>query len=253
VILQLPGGPAHSDFRISNLLRQVQAVEPRVRVLASRFLHLVDCEVAPATAEQSRLEALLTYGPRYAPGDAQGQWLLVAPRPGTTSPWSSKATDIARVCGIPGIRRIERGMAFRVLSGETLSSDALHRIGAVLHDRMTEVVLLDPSDCTRLFAQHPAGMLATVGRDAGALREANQSLGLALSEDEIEYLVRNFAQLGRDPTDVELMMFAQANSEHCRHKIFHADFVIDGQPQPRSLFAMIRNTHAVSPQGVLSA
>ena len=253
MILQLPGGPAHSDFRLSKMMQQARAIEPAVSALASRFLHLVDCEPAPEGEARERLDALLTYGPRYSPDAPQGQWLLVAPRAGTTSPWSSKATDIAQVCGLAGIRRIERGIVFHVASAAPLDAPALRRIAAALHDRMTETVLLDPAECATLFAHQAPRPLGTVGRVAAALQDANRSLGLALSDEEIDYLAQAFARLGRDPTDVELMMFAQANSEHCRHKIFNADFVIDGAPQPRSLFAMIRNTHAVAPAGVLSA
>ncbi|MGC4028309.1 MAG: phosphoribosylformylglycinamidine synthase [Steroidobacteraceae bacterium] len=253
MIRQLPGGPAHSGFRLAKLLAQVQAIEPRVRSLQSRYLHLVDSNAELSDHELARLAQLLTYGPRYAEGTPAGQWLLVAPRPGTTSPWSSKATDIARACGFAQIRRIERGVAFYIVAAQVLPAPALQRLCAVLHDRMTEAVLLAPEACADLFVRHAPRPLATVGRDAAALHAANRTLGLALSDDEIDYLAAAFARLGRDPTDVELMMFAQANSEHCRHKIFNAEFVIDGQQQPRSLFAMIRNTHAVSPAGVLSA
>ncbi len=253
MILQLPGGPAHSEFRLAKLLAQVQAIEPRVRSLASHYLHLVDSNAPLSEVEAGRLSQLLTYGPRYAEDTPAGQWLLVAPRPGTTSPWSSKATDIAQACGFAQIHRIERGVAFHVLAGEPLPEAALLRLAAVLHDRMTETVLLAPAGCAALFARHAPRPLATIGRDAKSLQAANRTLGLALSDDEIEYLAAAFARLDRDPSDVELMMFAQANSEHCRHKIFNAEFVIDGQEQQRSLFAMIRNTHAASPAGVLSA
>jgi phosphoribosylformylglycinamidine synthase len=246
VVLNLPGGPAHSASRITKLLAQVQAVEPAVRAMASRFLHLVDSDGALDGAETARLQALLTYGPSYSSDAPPGQKVLVVPRPGTTSPWSSKATDIARVCDLTSLRRIERGVSFHIDAPVSLDAGQLRRIGALLHDRMTEAVLLEDEDIARLFASDPPRPLAS-------LTAANASLGLALSPDEIEYLRASFERLGRDPTDVELMMFAQANSEHCRHKIFNSSFTIDGVPQEKSLFAMIRNTHALAPQGVLSA
>ncbi len=178
------------------------------------------------------------------------------PRPGTISPWSSKATDIAHVCGLGAVLRIERGVEYSIGIDGRPDEAALHALAAPLHDRMTEAVLLDARQAAELFATHAPRPLAhiplsTRGRDA--LVEADRALGLALSADEIDYLVAAYERLARDPTDVEIMMFAQANSEHCRHKIFNADWLIDGVAQPKSLFAMIRNTHAVSPAGVLSA
>ncbi len=191
---------------------------------------------------------------RATPADAPpGQRLLVVPRPGTTSPWSSKATDIAWVCDLASLRRIERGVGFHVDAAAALDAAQLTRIAALLHDRMTEAVLLEDEDVAHLFASERPRPLRSVPRALASLTQANAGLGLALSADEIDYLHTNFERLGRDPTDVELMMFAQANSEHCRHKIFNADFAIDGVPQEKSLFAMIRNTHAHAPQGVLSA
>jgi len=177
--------------------------------------------------------------------------VIVAPRPGTISPWASKATDIAHVCGLDAIRRIERGIEYR-LAADGLPDPALL---APLFDRMTEALFVDAAGLAALFAHAAPGVVRTVPRAGGraALDAANRELGLALSPDEIDYLVEAFDRLGRDATDVELMMFAQANSEHCRHKIFNADWIIDGVPQPKSLFAMIRNTHARAPRGVLSA
>ena len=181
--------------------------------------------------------------------------ITVVPRFGTISPWSSKATDIARVCGLAAVRRIERGIVWGIDTTRELPRDEAARLAAPLFDRMTETALLDRSDAARLFVKEQTRPLRIVSLASGrdALVAANTELGLALSDDEIDYLVENFAALGRDPTDVELMMFAQANSEHCRHKIFNADWIIDGERQPKSLFAMIRNTHAKNPQGVLSA
>ena len=253
MILQIPGGPAHSDFRLAKLLGAVRAVVPGLRRLASRFVHLVDCDVAPDSLAQQRLQALLTYGPRHTADQPAGQWLLVAPRAGTISPWSSKATDIAHVCGLSQLRRIERGVRFYLEAAGTLSEAALIRAGVVLHDRMTECVLLHEAQFDTLFQHGQPQPLRAIARNVESLRAANGALGLALSDDEIEYLASSFGRLGRDPTDVELMMFAQANSEHCRHKIFNATFTIDGARQENSLFAMIRNTHAQAPAGVLSA
>jgi phosphoribosylformylglycinamidine synthase len=252
-MLQIPGGPAVSDFRLAKLLDLLRRQEPAVRGLTAHFMHLVDAGPL-ADGPLAVLRALLTYGPAHAaPAASTGALLLVVPRPGTTSPWSSKATDIAQVCGLAGVRRIERGIEYRIDLATVLEPSRLRALGAVLHDRMTEAVLLDVAEADRLFLKATPRPLATVSRDEAALTRANRDMGLALSADEIQYLATSFARLGRDPTDVELMMFAQANSEHCRHKIFNADFVIDGAPQPKSLFAMIRNTHAKSPGGVLSA
>ena len=186
-------------------------------------------------------------------GDPQ---LLVTPRPGTISPWSSKATDIAHVCGLDAVRRIERGTLYTLRAAGGLDRAQLTVLGAVMHDRMTEAVGFELADAQRLFANEVPRPLERValGNDGrAALRSADARLGLALSSDEIDYLVDAYQRLARDPTDVELMMFAQANSEHCRHKIFNADWIVDGAAQPKSLFAMIRNTHARSPAGVLSA
>ncbi|HUG71801.1 MAG TPA: phosphoribosylformylglycinamidine synthase [Steroidobacteraceae bacterium] len=253
MILQFPGGPAHSDFRLAKLLPRLQAVAPGLRGVASRFVHLADCTRPPAANERARLAGLLTYGPRHATAAPPGSRLLVVPRPGTISPWSSKATDIALVCGLDWLRRVERGVSFHVDLAVAPDARGRQALGALLHDRMTEAVLDEDADPALLFAADSPRPLATVSRSLEALTRANGELGLALSADEIAYLHRSFTQLGRDPADVELMMFAQANSEHCRHKIFNAAFTVDGIPQRQSLFAMIRNTHAVAPAGVLSA
>jgi phosphoribosylformylglycinamidine synthase len=253
-MLQLPGGPAHSAFRIAKLQGALRAILPQVTAVTSRYLHLVDSERELNAQEFTLLRALLTYGPRHAPqAAATGSVLLVVPRPGTTSPWSSKATDIARVCGLTAVRRIERGIEFRIESRHSPGSVELQQLAAVLHDRMTETVFLERDAAAGLFMRESPQPVRIVARDVDSLTEANRRLGLALSADEVDYLAATFTRLGRDPHDAELMMFAQANSEHCRHKIFNADFIIDGEPRQRSLFAMIRNTHAVAPGGVLSA
>ena len=256
-MLEIPGAPALSAFRIAKLLDRLNAIEPAVRGLAARFVHFADLERPLAAAERELLGQLLTYGPTL-PGDlgaAAGERLLVVPRAGTISPWSSKATDIVRVCGLSCVRRVERGIEYRLSAARVLGSAQLTRLAPALFDRMTEMALLDAGEAARLFEHTEPKPLATIplGGGRAALAEANERLGLALSADEIDYLLASFTQLRRDPTDVELMMFAQANSEHCRHKIFNAAWTIDGRPRSESLFAMIRHTHAVSPQGVLSA
>ncbi len=254
-MLLLPGAPALSDFRLAKLLHALRSIDPRVRSLAAQFHHFVSLERPLTTAEAERLGRLLESDVAPEPA-ATGALLVVMPRAGTTSPWSSKATDIAHVCGLDAIHRIERGTLYRLASGEPLGREALVQLAAPLHDRMTETVGFAPEDAERLFEHSVPRPLNTVPLGGGAratLRAADLRLGLALSDDEIDYLVAAYGTLGRDPTDVELMMFAQANSEHCRHKIFNASWTVDGEPQPQSLFAMIRNTHARSPAGVLSA
>jgi phosphoribosylformylglycinamidine synthase len=246
----LPGAPASSAFRLARSLEKLQRIDSGVTALHARYLHFVDCRAEPDAAGDAALERLL--------GVAAGamlvedhETLLVVPRPGTVSPWSSKASDIAQVCGLGFVARIERGVQYRIEGART----PLAPMAALLHDRMTEAVLARAAEATALFASHAPRPLAHVPLAGGraALEAANRELGLALNATEIDYLFAAFTRLGRDPTDVELMMFAQANSEHCRHKIFNAEFVIDGAAQPKSLFAMIRNTHAHAPQGVLSA
>jgi phosphoribosylformylglycinamidine synthase len=257
-MLTLPGAPALSDFRTAKLLAAIQARLPAVTAMASRYVHFVATKQNLSDAERRILDALLTYGPRAQPRELEGpvSQLVVIPRPGTISPWSSKATDIAHVCGLTGIERIERGIAYEIAATSALTPANLQEIAPLLHDRMTEATVLSTEDAAALFSHAQPRPLATIdlrarGRDA--LVEANRTLGLALSEDEIDYLVESFTRLGRDPTDVELMMFAQANSEHCRHKIFNAEWIIDGERQSKSLFAMIRNTYANNPHGILSA
>ena len=255
------GASALSEFRLQKLLDRLREREAAVRAVTARFVHWVDVARPLAPAEQHTLHALLRYGRQSAPSPvaepltAHALMLWVMPRPGTISPWASKATDIARVCGLASIRRIERGIEYRLDFAHAPPAAATTLLAPLLHDRMTEAVIDDLDAAQTLFAAQPPRPLRRISLQSGraALQEANATLGLALSADEIDYLLAAFAALGRDPTDVELMMFAQANSEHCRHKIFNADWIIDGVPQPKSLFAMIRNTTARAPQGVLSA
>ncbi len=252
----IEGSRALSGFRLDRLLSALQAREPSVRALGARWVHLVDLERELGADEQRVLESLLRYGSHDTSPEVHGALLLVLPRFGTVSPWSSKATDIVHVCGLEAVRRVERGIAYRIASAQPLPAQTLRTLGAELHDRMTESVALEIAEGAALFEHTPARPLARVAlgvEGRAALERANRELGLALSVDEIDYLQQAFGELARDPTDVELMMFAQANSEHCRHKIFNADWIVDGVRSEKSLFGMIRNTHRVSPRGVLSA
>jgi len=257
-MLCLPGAPALSDFRLAKLLAAIKAKHPSVEKLTARFVHFSQLNQPLDSRSRSVLDALLTYGPKAAlQDDAEaGQLILAIPRPGTISPWSSKATDIAHVCGLTQIERIERGIAYRVHAPDVLDSAALNAIAPAIHDRMIEAAVFAMEDAERLFAHDAPKPLTHVNvlqEGRAALSSANTKLGLALAEDEIDYLLDNYRRLQRDPSDVELMMFAQANSEHCRHKIFNADWIIDGAKQRKSLFAMIRNTHEKNSSGVLSA
>jgi phosphoribosylformylglycinamidine synthase len=254
-LFSLLGAPALSQFRLDKLKAELGALDAAVTGLSSRYVHFVDAVAPLGAAELELLGRLLTYGPRVPEAADAGRHLLVTPRVGTVSPWSSKATDIARVCGLPGVRRLERGTLYFLHGAETLGEARLRLLAAVLHDRMTETVWIDHADPPPLGCSAAARPLRTVALGGGraALERANLDWGLALSAEEIDYLIAAFRRLGRDPTDVELMMFAQANSEHCRHKIFNAAFVIDGVPMARSLFDMIRATHDAAPAGVLSA
>ncbi|MBY0410040.1 MAG: phosphoribosylformylglycinamidine synthase, partial [Burkholderiaceae bacterium] len=257
----LEGGNALSSFRAQQLQPALEAIHPRITGITARFVHLVASNAQPSVDDKARLASLLTYGePCAAPKD--GALVVVTPRLGTLSPWASKATDIARNCGL-SIRRVERVTEYRValkagLLGKvaTLTSEQLAQVGALLHDRMTESVVADLSAAAALFTElQPAPMehVDVLAGGRGALEAANSRFGLALADDEIDYLVAAFTGLARNPTDVELMMFAQANSEHCRHKIFNAEFTIDGVAQEKSLFGMIRNTHQLAPQHTVIA
>ena len=257
----LEGGNALSSFRAQQLQPALEAIHPRITGITARFVHLVASNAQPSVDDKARLASLLTYGePCAAPKD--GALVVVTPRLGTLSPWASKATDIARNCGL-SIRRVERVTEYRValkagLLGKvaTLTAEQLAQVGALLHDRMTESVVADLSAAAALFTElQPAPMehVDVLAGGRSALEAANSRFGLALADDEIDYLVAAFTGLARNPTDVELMMFAQANSEHCRHKIFNAEFTIDGVAQEKSLFGMIRNTHQLAPRHTVIA
>ena len=256
-MLELRGAPALSPFRVGKLEQRLSAELGRRVDVYAEYVHFGDIEQTLSGDEHRVLERLLRYGPHLEAREPKGQLVLVAPRPGTVSPWSSKATDIAHNCGLHKIARLERGLAYYLrTAGEALTDRELTQAVQLLHDRMTEVALFTTDEAACLFVHaEPAPFLRVdvIGGGRDALERANSELGLALSADEIDYLVESFQSLRRNPTDVELMMFAQANSEHCRHKIFNANWIIDGERQDRSLFAMIRNTTEISPAGVLSA
>ena len=257
-ILNLRGGAALSSFRIEKIRDEARKAGVEIARLATRYWHFAEIEDALTASEQTVLDAALDYTDVFSGGESSGHFLLVTPRFGTVSPWSSKATDILHNCGLSKIRRIERGIGFHVelAGGQAWSEKTAAVVLPLVHDRMTEAVLATVEEAAQLFQHVPPRELETVDILKGgrtALVEANTRLGLALSDDEIDYLAENFTRMGRNPTDVELMMFAQANSEHCRHKIFNASWVIDGGQQDKSLFRMIRDTHAKTPQGTLSA
>jgi phosphoribosylformylglycinamidine synthase len=266
-----PGASALSDFRQTRLLDTLTRIDANIVGVRGQYLHFVNAQTPLSGEDSAKIEALMHYGDPFDAGNGYKEkgaveTFLVVPRFGTVSPWASKATDIAHHCGLTQVRRIERGVEFTVvlkgglLGGKkALSDSAREAVAAALHDRMTESVAPSRDHAMHLFDELPAKPLLTVDvlGDAGggrqALERANAELGLALADDEIDYLVDAFTKLGRNPTDVELMMFAQANSEHCRHKIFNAQWTIDGEAQDLSLFAMIRNTEKLNPQGTIVA
>lgn len=258
-MLRIRGSQAHSAFRIEKILAAVRAVAPGVTRIESEFQHLVKLqrpEESLDTQQRAKLEQLLSYGPQMATVEHSGQRIYVLPRFGTISPWSTKATDIVHHCGLQRVVRVERAIAFYIISDSPLSQSALSEIAVILHDPMVESVVYELGAAEALFrTEQPAPLFEVPLLSAGkqALETANSQLGLALSEDEIDYLLGQYTALKMNPTDVELMMFAQVNSEHCRHKIFNADWIVDGVEQEHSLFRMIRETHQQNPAGTLVA
>ena len=259
-ITQFEGSNALSSFRVQQLLPVLQGVHEKIAGIAARFVHLVATDATPDAAFSIQLAALLAYGDPYT-GATDGPMIVVSPRLGTVSPWASKATDIAHNCGL-GVHRIERLVEYRLtlkhglLGKTTLTANQLDQVAALLHDRMTESAMLERTQALGLFSALQAAPMDHVDVLVGgktALEAANKDWGLALAADEIDYLLDAFTTLGRNPTDVELMMFAQANSEHCRHKIFNAQFTVDGVAQEKSMFGMIRHTHQSNPQHMLVA
>ncbi|MGL5862457.1 MAG: phosphoribosylformylglycinamidine synthase, partial [Phycicoccus sp.] len=285
VLTTVPGGDALSRFRAAGLLARLRVVAPQVTGVRARHVHLVAGDGPLDLATTAVVQRLLTYGPPFeAPERARAPhaqadretrtgvrvprahadrgtraWadarFVVAPRVGTVSPWASKATDIAHSCGVD-VRRVERVTEYLLACETILSEHQWWACAGLLHDRMTESVLRSVEESAALFGTRDAEPMVRVdvlGRGRAAIEEADTTFGLALSADEVDYLVEAFTGLRRNPTDVELTMFAQANSEHCRHKIFNADFVVDGEPQPRSLFGMIRHTEEVAGEGTVLA
>ena len=257
IMMILAGNRAFSDFNKNKRLKSLQSFVPSIKDIHARYWHFVKTSQILSDGEQQRLEQLLSYGESDDTVEPKGELFLVTPRTGTISPWSSKATDILHNSGMETVERVERGIAYFIeLSEGDFSADNRQLIAEQLHDRMMEQVLSDGDEAEVLFSHADPAPLKSIelsGDATAALEKANVELGLALSADEIDYLAENYSALKRNPTDVELMMFAQANSEHCRHKIFNADWVIDGQPQAQTLFGMIRNTYHKAPEGILSA
>ena len=234
-MLQLFGSAALSAFRLQRLLDTVSEAVPTVVSIDTRFIHFCDQETTLSSDEEDLLKNILGCASSGAESFT-GQLFLVTPRPGTISPWSSKATDIAHNCGLTNIHRIERGIVyyFKNVGDKLFTDNELHIISELIHDRMIESVIFALEEAEGLFIQadpSPLMLVDVLGNGKAALQKANTELGLALASDEIDYLVDSFTELNRNPSDVELMMFAQANSEHCRHKIFNADWVIDGKQQ----------------------
>lgn len=253
-MLILRGAPALSAFRHGKLLEQLSQKVPAVSGLYAEFAHFAEVDGELSADQQHVLARLLKYGPSVPVQEPSGRLFLVMPRFGTISPWSSKASDIAHNCGLENVKRLERGTAFYV--GGELSEADVAAVAELLHDRMTQIVLGRLEEAAGLFSHaepKPLTAVDILGGGRAALEKANVELGLALAEDEIDYLVTSFQGLKRNPHDIELMMFAQANSEHCRHKIFNASWDIDGQSQEKSLFGMIKNTYQMHSEGVLSA
>jgi phosphoribosylformylglycinamidine synthase len=250
-MIVLDGRSALSPFRLDRLNERLAHVATGARVRGARFVYFADVERTLDPGQHRRLAEVLDAG-EGAPLDAT---LWIVPRLGTLSPWSSKASDILHDIGLP-VRRVERGVAFLIEGLHADDTEAFTAVAGALHDPMTQSVLTKLEQAAGLFLAGQPGPLHTVelgGDPRGALEAANKALGLALAADEIDYLIEHYARLRRDPTDAELVMFAQANSEHCRHKIFNAQFTVDGQPQEATLFGMIRHTHRMSPAHTLSA
>ena len=253
-MLILDGGSAVSRFRISKLCDQVRESLPSLKGLSARYLHVALTKNHLSTQKRDTLDRLLDYGVS-ANTTTTGLEIMVFPRTGTISPWSTKATDIVHRCGLSEIVRLERGVLWSIRGELEISAVKRHLI-PLLYDKMTESIISNRENIQKLFDASEPGKLTKIevlrgGQDA--LIEANEKMGFALSRDEIDYLVDQYRDLGRDPTDAELMMFAQVNSEHCRHKIFNADWVISGESMPDSLFGMIRTTHERHKQGTLVA
>jgi len=254
----LRGSAALSQFRIEKIQEKLGQLCPNIKHLYAEFWHFAWTDSQLNAQQQETLQQILTYGPTMQKEDPKGELFLVLPRVGTISPWASRATDIVQHCGLPEIQRVERGIAYYVqtTNDQPLTDAERQQLLPLIQDRMTETVFADLNDAEKLYHTDTPVPLSVVDLLQGGKAElvkANSDMGLALSPDEVDYLYDNFCKIQRNPTDVELMMFAQANSEHCRHKIFNADWVIDGEEQTMSLFAMIRNTHKLNPGSTVVA
>nr|WP_294840176.1 phosphoribosylformylglycinamidine synthase [uncultured Methylotenera sp.] len=251
-MISLRGSAALSPFRIEKIQNKLNEICPNIGHIYAEFWHFVWVDGALTAQQENTLNQILTYGPSMQAEEPNGEFILVLPRVGTISPWASRATDIVQHCGLPEVQRVERGIAYYVQTkgGQPLTANERQLLLPLIHDRMTESVFANKQDAGKLFHTDTPKPLSTIDVLQGgkaALNQANNEMGLALSPDEVDYLFDNYTRMQRNPTDVELMMFAQANSEHCRHKIFNADWVIDGEQQEFSLFGMIRNTHKLNP------
>ncbi|MDP7608684.1 MAG: phosphoribosylformylglycinamidine synthase, partial [Candidatus Marinimicrobia bacterium] len=255
-MIGIKGPPSHSPFRLNQLLLELQKLDNSIDAIGARYTHFVDSIKPLNEKELNTLRLLLLYGPDWDMGSDEGEKIIVIPRIGTISPWSSKATDIALLCGLSSIQRLERGVIYTISYKNGAQRKDLSCLSEPLHDRMTQTMIFNEKDANVLFqVQKPKELssIPVLSEGLVALERANAELGLALSKQEMEYLIGNFEKINRDPTDVELMMFGQVNSEHCRHKVFNADWVIDGVKQEHSLFEMIKHTYKSFPDGVLSA
>ena len=257
-IVFLKGRQALSQFRHDKLLKEAQAIDPQISEVSAVFWHFVEVNKSLSADQVIQLNKILSYGPKETRSSEDVADFVVVPRLGSISPWSTKATDIAKGCGLFEVLRIERGVvwSFKTKTRQSASKSTVALILPMVHDRMTETVLVDMQDAKKLFRHvepQPLRTIPILKEGRSALEASDREMGLALSIDEIDYLQDNFERIGRDPTDVELMMFAQANSEHCRHKIFNASWVIDGQVKKYSLFGMIRETHRLTPKGTIVA
>jgi len=253
----ISGSRVFSLFRHARLLEQLKTCEPVISGLHASYHHFIDLEQPLDALQASQLQSLLQYGKQPSINLVQSNEIWVIPRIGTISPWSSKATEIIQRCGLNTIHRVERGICYHIecVDGQILDLQHESQLTSLLYDRMTQS-LVSQNNLDQIF-QHsqpaPLVVIPVVTEGLDALLQVNQTLGLGLSQQEIDYLLESYLPLDRNPTDAELVMFAQVNSEHCRHKIFNADWVIDGEKQPMTLFEMIRHTTDTSPGGVLSA
>jgi phosphoribosylformylglycinamidine synthase len=254
-MITLQGGPVLTESGNSILKSQMTSVGVNVSDVRSSYIHFLDLKNDLSEDEMVKARKLLTYGPQSEKTSLDGSTsLIVIPRFGTISPWSSKATDIFKNCGLANVNRVERAKAY--FFDRKLSDTEVSVVTGLVSDRMVEVVIFQESEAKKLFEhQNPKAFASVdiISGGRGSLEKANREMGLALANDEMDYLVENFIRLGRNPNDIELMMFAQANSEHCRHKIFNADWSVDGVKKDKSLFKMIKNTYNESPGKILSA